>query len=62
MLKRTKRRLCVRVGLPQPVLIVNAIGPIRQLMESDVKTQNRYLSIVPVRGTEHGAPMQVQVQ
>jgi YVTN family beta-propeller protein len=47
---------------PAGAAIVNAIGPIRQLVESDVKAQRRYLAIVPVRGTEHGVPVQVQVR
>jgi|HubBroStandDraft_4_1064222.scaffolds.fasta_scaffold10379_2 YVTN family beta-propeller protein len=41
--------------------IVNAIGPIRQLVESDVKAQRRYLVIAPAGGTGLGAPVQVQV-
>jgi hypothetical protein len=47
---------------PAGAAIVNAIGPIRQLVESDVKAQRRYLAIVPVSGTEHGVPVQVQVR
>jgi YVTN family beta-propeller protein len=46
---------------PAGAAIVNAIGPIRQLVESDVKAQRRYLVIVPVSGRELGAPVQVQV-
>src|SRR6201987_5178691 len=46
---------------PAGAAIVNAIGPIRQLVETDVKAQRRYLVIVPASGTEHGAPVQVQV-
>jgi YVTN family beta-propeller protein len=46
---------------PAGAAIVNAIGPIRQLVESDVKAQRRYLAIVPASGTELGAPVQVQV-
>ena len=46
---------------PAGAAIVNAIGPIRQLVESDVKAQRRYLVIVPASGTELGAPVQVQV-
>jgi YVTN family beta-propeller protein len=46
---------------PAGAAIVNAIGPIRQLVETDVKTQRRYLVIVPASGTELGAPVQVQV-
>ena len=46
---------------PAGAAIVNAIGPIRQLVESDVKAQRRYLVIAPASGTELGAPVQVQV-
>src|ERR1700740_34218 len=41
--------------------IANAIGPIRQLVETDVKAQRRYLVILAKSGTELGAPVQVQV-
>lgn len=46
---------------PAGAAIVNAIGPIRQLVESDVKAQRRYLVIAPVNGSAPGAPVQVQV-
>src|SRR6201987_1238846 len=46
---------------PAGAAIVNAIGPIRQLVESDVKAQPRYLAILPASGTKLGAPVQVQV-
>src|SRR5580693_7164045 len=46
---------------PAGAAIVNAIGPIRQLVESDVKAERRYLAIVPASGTELGAPVQVQL-
>jgi YVTN family beta-propeller protein len=46
---------------PAGAAIVNAIGPIRQLVETDVKAQRRYLVIVPATGTTYGAPVQVQV-
>jgi hypothetical protein len=46
---------------PAGAAIVNAIGPIRQLVESDVKAQPRYLVIVPASGRKLGAPVQVQV-
>src|SRR6201987_451295 len=46
---------------PTGAAIVNAIGPIRQLVETDVKAQRRYLVIVPAIGTTLGAPVQVQI-
>lgn len=46
---------------PAGAAIVNAIGPIRQLVETDLKAQRRYLVIVPVSGTKLGVPVQMQV-
>jgi YVTN family beta-propeller protein len=46
---------------PAGAAIVNAIGPIRQLVKTDVKAQRRYLVIVPATGTTLGTPVQVQV-
>jgi YVTN family beta-propeller protein len=46
---------------PAGAAIVNAIGPIRQLVETDIKAQRRYLVIVPATGTTLGSPVQVQV-
>lgn len=46
---------------PAGAAIVNAIGPIRQLVETDAKAQRRYLVIAPLNDTEPGAPVQVQV-
>jgi len=46
---------------PAGAAIVNAIGPIRQLVETDVKAQRRYLVIVPAIGATLGAPVQVQI-
>lgn len=46
---------------PAGAAIVNAIGPIRQIVEDDVKAQRRYLVIAPINGGTVGAPVQVQV-
>ena len=46
---------------PAGAAIVNAIGPIRQLVGSDAKAARRYLVIVPVEGEKLGAPVQVEV-
>jgi hypothetical protein len=46
---------------PAGAAIVNAIGPIRQLVQNDVKVERRYLVIVPANGAKLGAPVQVQV-
>ena len=46
---------------PAGAAIVNAIGPIRQLVESGGNAQRRYLVIVPAGGAQPAAPAQVQV-
>jgi YVTN family beta-propeller protein len=46
---------------PAGAAIVNAIGPIRQLVESDAKEHRRYLVIVPADGPKLGSPVQIQV-
>lgn len=46
---------------PAGAAIINAIGPIRQLVENDVKAKRRYLVIAPADGTKLGIPVQVQV-
>jgi hypothetical protein len=40
--------------------IVNAIGPICQLVRAEEKTPRRYLVIAPGTPDNHGAPVQVQ--
>jgi len=45
---------------PAGAAIVNAIGPIRQLVRGEDKTPRRYLVIVPGTPDNHGAPVQVQ--
>ena len=46
---------------PAGAAIVNAIGPIRQLVQNEVKAERRYLVIVPASGAKLGAPVQVQI-
>jgi YVTN family beta-propeller protein len=46
---------------PAGAAIVNAIGPIRQLVQTDQKAEQRYLVILPGTPDQHGAPVQVQV-
>jgi YVTN family beta-propeller protein len=46
---------------PAGAAIVNAIGPIRQLVETGGNAEGRYLVIVPAGGTQPAAPVQVQV-
>jgi hypothetical protein len=45
---------------PAGAAIVNAIGPIRQLVRGGVKAERRYLVIVSGTPNEHGAPVQIQ--
>lgn len=47
---------------PAGAAIVNALGPIRQVVQNNVTTKDRrYLVIVPGTTASHGAPVQVQV-
>jgi YVTN family beta-propeller protein len=41
--------------------VVNAIGPVRQLVRGESKTQRRYLIIAPGTAEQHGAPAQIQM-
>jgi len=45
---------------PAGAAVVNAIGPIRQLVHGEDKAPRRYLVIVPGTPDTHGAPVQVQ--
>jgi YVTN family beta-propeller protein len=47
---------------PAGSAIVNAIGPIRQVVRGEDKTQRRYLVIVPGTVGNLGAPVQVQAE
>jgi YVTN family beta-propeller protein len=47
---------------PAGSAIVNAIGPIREVVQNADKIQRRYLVIAPGTMEQHGAPLQVQVQ
>jgi YVTN family beta-propeller protein len=40
--------------------IVNAVGPVRQLVRGEGKTPRRYLVIAPGTAEQHGAPIQIQ--
>jgi YVTN family beta-propeller protein len=42
--------------------VVNAIGPVRQMVRGEGKTPRRYLVIAPGTVDQHGAPVQIQVQ
>jgi len=45
---------------PAGAAVVNAVGPIRQTVESDAKAARRYLVIVPGTAENPGMPVQVQ--
>jgi hypothetical protein len=47
---------------PAGSAIVNAVGPIRQIVRSTDKAQRRYLVIVPGTVGKLGAPVQVQAK
>jgi hypothetical protein len=45
---------------PAGAAVVNAIGPIRQVVRDEDKIRRRYLVILPGTPDNHGAPIQVQ--
>lgn len=45
---------------PAGAAIVNAVGPIRQIVEASTPTERRYLVIVPGTAGPFGPPVQVQ--
>jgi YVTN family beta-propeller protein len=47
---------------PAGAAIVNAVGPIRQVVKADVPDQRRYLVIAPLQGDQPGAPLQLQMR
>jgi len=47
---------------PAGAAVVNAIGPIRQLVRGEVQNPRRYLVIAPGTAEQHGAPVQVQAE
>ena len=47
---------------PAGAAIVNALGPIRQIVQGESRVQRRYLVVLSGTADEHGAPVQIQVQ
>jgi YVTN family beta-propeller protein len=47
---------------PAGSAIVNALGPIRQVVQGEHRIQRRYLVIAPGTADQHGAPVQIQAQ
>jgi hypothetical protein len=45
---------------PAGAAIVNAVGPIRQVIEIKAAVPGRFLVVAPVAGGKVGAPVQVQ--
>jgi YVTN family beta-propeller protein len=46
---------------PAGAAIVNAVGPIRQIVQGDAPAERRYLAIASGTPDKHGAPVQIQV-
>jgi YVTN family beta-propeller protein len=47
---------------PAGSAIVNAVGPIRQVVRGETEAERRYLVIAPGTSDQHGAPVQIQAQ
>src|SRR3984893_1017122 len=47
---------------PAGSAIVNAAGPIRQIVQNETKSERRYLVIAPGNAEKAGTPLQVQIQ
>jgi YVTN family beta-propeller protein len=47
---------------PAGSAVVNALGPIRQLVQGEVDTPRRYLVVAPGTPDQHGAPVQIQAR
>jgi YVTN family beta-propeller protein len=47
---------------PAGAAIVNAIGPVRQMVRGEDKIPRRYLAILPGTADNHGSPVQVQME
>jgi YVTN family beta-propeller protein len=45
---------------PAGAAVVDALGPIRQLVQGEVKGPRRYLVVAPGTPDQHGAPVQIQ--
>jgi hypothetical protein len=45
---------------PAGAAVVKAVGPIRQIVRGEEKTQRRYLVIAPGTASQYSAPVQVQ--
>jgi hypothetical protein len=52
--------LAVFTTNPAGAAVVNAVGPIRQLVAPDTPTFRRYLVIAPVKDGKPGEPVQLQ--
>jgi YVTN family beta-propeller protein len=57
----TLEPLAAFITNPAGSAIVNALGPIRQIVQGENAVSRRYLVIVPGTSTDLGAPVQIQV-
>jgi len=60
--KGTVEPLAAFTTNPAGAAIVNALGPIRQIVRGESSVQRRYLVIVPGTADAHGAAVQIQAQ
>jgi len=51
-----------RFACPAGSAVVDALGPIRQLVRGEAEGLRRYLVIAPGTPDHHGAPVQIQAQ
>jgi len=56
----TLQPLAAFMSNPAGAAIVNAIGPIRQVVQADARTARRYLVVAAGTAAQHGKPVQVQ--
>ena len=56
----TLQPLAAFMSNPAGAAIVNAIGPIRQVVQADAGADRRYLVIAPGTALQPGRPVQVQ--
>ena len=58
----TVQPLAAFMSNPAGSAIVNAAGPIRQIVQGEAKSERRYLMIAPGSVAKFGAPVQIQMQ
>jgi YVTN family beta-propeller protein len=58
----TVQPLAAFMSNPAGSAIVNAVGPIRQIVQDNAKSEKRYLIIASGNATKFGAPVQIQMK